>query len=123
MRNLVFNAIASLRSLLQGLQIKQFLAVVLVGFFVLATHPDATQKSQAFKQKIDETVHQSDSQRPKTTGEWNREAQENAPLGKRVQQIGEDSAEAFKDFGKVYPSTAQRSAESLPETPATGKNS
>jgi hypothetical protein len=123
MKNLMVNAIATLRSWLQGFQVKQFLAVVLVGFVVLATQADPGRKAEAISKKINEKVHQSDSQRPKTTGEWNREAAENAPLSKRVQQIGEDSAEAVNDFGKVYPNVAKRSADSVSDTPVKGKNS
>jgi hypothetical protein len=68
---------------------------------------------KAVTKEIDRVTHQDKSDRPKTTGEWNREKAEDAPLSKRVKQIGKESKEAFKDFGKVYPDTAERSTDAL----------
>ncbi|ARV59613.1 hypothetical protein BZZ01_14115 [Nostocales cyanobacterium HT-58-2] len=114
MTNLISRAIAGIGSLLKELQVKRFLAVVLVGFLVLTTNAAPERRSQAVTSKIDEVVHQNDSQRPKTTGEWNKEARETegAP-GERLQKIATESAEAVKDFGSLYPDTAQRSASGL----------
>ncbi len=64
-------------------------------------------------QKVNKTVHQSDSQRPKNTKEWMDEAHQDVPLGQRVKDIGEDSAEAVRDWGSVYPDTAKRSGREL----------
>jgi hypothetical protein len=112
--NLISKAIARVSSLLKELQIKQFLAVVLVGFLLLTTNAAPDRKQQAVSQKLDEVVHQNDSQRPKTTGEWNKEARETegAP-GERVQRIAGESAAALKDWSSVYPDTAERSARNL----------
>jgi hypothetical protein len=49
------------------------------------------------------------------------EAKEDVPLTDRVGQIAEDSAEAVKDFGKMYQDTAKRSARSLEEDTELGK--
>jgi hypothetical protein len=68
---------------------------------------------KAVTKEIEKVTHQNKSDRPKTTGEWNREKAEDAPLGERVKQIGKESKEAFKDFGKVYPDTADRSTDAL----------
>ncbi len=68
---------------------------------------------KAVTKEIDQVVHRNRSDRPKTTGEWNKEKAEDAPLSKRVKQIGKESKEAIKDFGKMYPDTAERSAEAL----------
>lgn len=114
MKNLISRAIAGVSSVLKELQVKQFLAVVLVGFLLLTTNSALEGNNRALTEKIDQAVHQDDSQRPKTTGEWNKEARETqgAP-GERLQKIATESAEAIKDFGSVYPDTAQRSADDL----------
>ncbi|MBW4605750.1 MAG: hypothetical protein KME22_00640 [Hassallia sp. WJT32-NPBG1] len=111
MTNLISKTIAQISNLLKELQVKRFLAVVLVGFLLLTTNVDQARSIKAVTEKIDEVVHQNDSQRPKTTGEWNKEAREteDAP-GERLQKIATESAEAFKNFGSVYPDTAERSA-------------
>lgn len=67
--------------------------------------------------KIDRDLDKVKSDRPKTTGEWNREARETqGQQGKRVGRIAKESAEAVKDFGKMYPDTAERSGDALQES-------
>ncbi|MBW4635171.1 MAG: hypothetical protein KME30_25740 [Iphinoe sp. HA4291-MV1] len=111
MKNQISRAIAHINFQLKELQVKRFLAVVLVGFLVLATN---VAPNQAITNKLDQAVHQNDSQRPKTTGEWNREARETqGSPGERLGKIGKESAEALKDLGSLYPDTAQRSARGL----------
>jgi len=114
MTNVISRAIAHVSSLLKELQVKSFLAVVLVGFLLLTTNAALEHSNKAVAGKIDEVVHQDGSQRPKTTGEWNKEARETegAP-GERLKRIGTQSAEALKDLGSLYPDTAKRSANSL----------
>ena len=114
MTNLIASTISSLNSLLKKIQVKQFLAVVLVGFFLLTTNVDTDRRTQKMYQKIDETAHQSDSVRPKTTGEWYDEAHETkgAPV-ERLKNIAEESAKAVKEWGSLYPDTAARSTEEL----------
>ncbi|GAB1541351.1 hypothetical protein NUACC21_40220 [Scytonema sp. NUACC21] len=111
MTNLFSRAISHISSLLKELQVKRFLAVVLVGLIVLTTNANVQDRSQVLTKKIDQAVHQGDSQRPKTTGEWNKEAREteDAP-GERLQKIATESAEAVKDWGELYPDTIKTSA-------------
>ena len=113
MTNLISSTISHISNVFKQFQVKRFLAVALVGFLLLTTNvaPERNTNAKALTNKIDELVHQNDSQRPKTTGDWNKEAREteNAP-GERLQRIGKQSAEAVKDFGSVYPDTAERSA-------------
>ena len=110
MTNLISNALNHISVLLNQFQVKRFLSVVMVGFVLLTTNADLGRNSQSVTKKLDEVVHQDASQRPKTTGEWNKEARETegAP-GERVQRIAGQSAEALKDFGTLYPDTAERS--------------
>jgi hypothetical protein len=116
MTNWISAAVTRISSLLNAFQVKQFLAVVLVGFLVLTTSVGNDRNAQAITKKIDETIHQGDSQRPKTTGEWNREARETegAP-GERIKRIAKESQEAVKDWGELYPDTAERSARAAQE--------
>lgn len=111
MVNLISSTISHINHVLKQFQVKRFLAVALVGFLLLTTNVAPEHGKKALTNKVDELVHQNDSQRPKTTGEWNKEAREteDAP-GERLQRIGKQSAEAVKDFGSVYPDTAKRSA-------------
>ncbi len=114
MTNLISKAIAYVSSLVKEFQVKSFLSIVLAGFLLLTTNFAPERSNQAVTNKIDQAIHQNDSQRPKTTGEWNREARETegAP-GKRLERIAGESAEAIKEFGSVYPDTAKRSARDL----------
>jgi len=117
MINLISKAFSHISSLLNGLQVKRFVAVVLVGFLVLTTNANIERgNTKAVTRELDRVVHQDNADRPKTTGEWNREARqtEDAP-GKRTQRIAKESAEAVKQWGSVYPDTAKRSADSVDE--------
>ncbi|MBD1843360.1 hypothetical protein H6F89_08090 [Cyanobacteria bacterium FACHB-63] len=67
--------------------------------------------------KIKQDLQNDTSDRPKTTGEWNREARETSGnLGERLNRIGKETGEAVKDFGQMYPDTAERSGDALQES-------
>jgi hypothetical protein len=119
MKNLISNAIAQISSLFQGFQVKRFLTVVLVGLIVLTTNIDSGRNNKELREQVRERVEQNDAQRPKTTGEWNREASEtkNAP-GERLQRIGQQSAEAFKEFGSGYVEGAKETAGGVKDSAA-----
>ena len=115
MLNFIAQAIAKFNSLLKTISVKQFLPIVMIGFVLLTLNvaPSRNETQQAIK-KLDQTVHQEDSNRPKTTGEWEQQAREteDRPV-ERIKRIGKQSAEAVKDMGSMYSDTAERSAESL----------
>ncbi len=117
MLNFISQAIAKFFSFFKSLQVKPFLPIVLIGFLLLtiSAEPSRLETQQAIK-KLDQTVHQEDSIRPKTTGEWEQQAREveGRPV-ERLKRIGEQSAEAVKDFGSMYSDTAERSSEALDE--------
>jgi len=124
MINLISRTVSYISSLLKGLQVKPFLAVVLVGFVVLTTNVAPGENNKGLKERVREQIQQDDSQRPRTIGEWNKEARETegAP-GKRLQKIGEESAEAFKQFGAGYVEGAEKTAGDVVESAAqTGKD-
>jgi len=114
MKRLISKAIAPVLSWLQGLQIQRLMAVMLVGLLLLAPNVAlADSGSNSLTEKVRQLVHQDDSQRPKSTGEWQQEAREvEGSPGERLQNIAEESAEAVKDFGTLYPDTAERTANS-----------
>ncbi|MCY7334175.1 MAG: hypothetical protein LH649_16310 [Pseudanabaena sp. CAN_BIN31] len=115
MLNFISQAIAKFFSFFKSLQVKQFLPIVLIGFLLLniSAAPSRRETQQVIK-KLDQTVHQEDSTRPKTTGEWEQQYRETEgrPV-ERIKRIGEQSAEAVKDFGSMYVDTAKRSAKAL----------
>ena len=115
MQNLISKAASHISSLINGLQVKRFLAVVLVGFILLTTSVDANkQNNKALTKQVRQQAEQLDSVRPKTTNEWYKEARETEDsLGERVENIAEESAQAFKEFGSIYPDTAKRTAPAL----------
>ncbi|MDM9584407.1 hypothetical protein [Nostoc sp. GT001] len=119
MINLISTTISHISSLLKGLQIKSFLAIVIVGFLVLTTNFAPGQSSTGLKERVREQIQQDDSQRPRTIGEWNKEARETeGSPGKRLQKIGEESAEAFKQFGSGYVEGAQKTASDVGDSAA-----
>ena len=77
---------------------------------------DVARSSDRVVNKIEKTLNNSDSDRPKTTGEWNREAEqtEDKP-GTRAERIAKETGEAVKDFGEMYQNTAERSGKALQE--------
>lgn len=114
MTNLVSSAIAGISSLLNVFQVKRFLAVALVGFILLTTNVDYGRNNIASNNEGRDRLHEIDSVRPKTTNEWFKEAREteDAP-GERLKNIAEESGQALKEFGSLYPDTAKRSANAL----------
>ncbi|MCC5609235.1 hypothetical protein LC612_21235 [Nostoc sp. CHAB 5834] len=124
MINLISRTIGDISSLFKGLQVKRFLAVVLVGFLVLTTNVTYGQNDKGLKERVREQVEQNDAQRPKTIGQWNKEARETeGSPGERLQKIAGESAEAFKEFGSGYAEGAQETASDVGDSAAqAGKN-
>lgn len=124
MINLISRTIGDISSLLKGLQVKRFVAVVLVGFLVLTTNVTYGQNDKGLKERVREQVEQNDAQRPKTIGQWNKEARETeGSTGERLQKIAGESAEAFKEFGSGYVEGAQETASDVGDSAArAGKN-
>ncbi|MEH2449424.1 MAG: hypothetical protein V7K18_27660 [Nostoc sp.] len=119
MINLISRTIGHISSLLKGLQVKSFLAVVVVGFVVLTTNVAYGHNDKGLGERVKEQVEQNDAQRPKTVGQWNKEARETeGSPGERVQKITKESAEAFKEFGSGYVEGAQKTASDVGESAA-----
>ncbi|MBD0390383.1 MAG: hypothetical protein ICV54_28775 [Nostoc sp. C3-bin3] len=119
MINLISKTIGQINSLLKGLQVKSFLAVVLVGFLVLTTNVAYGQDDQGLKERVKEQIEQNDSQRPKTIGQWFKDARETEDSpGERLQKIGQQSGEAFKEFGGGYVEGAKETASDVGDSAA-----
>lgn len=100
---------------LKKFQIEHFLPMLLVGLFLVTTNTVPPGENKALGAKIREQVHQDDSVRPKTTGEWHKEAAQDVPISQRMRDIGKESAEAFKEFGSGYVEGAQKTADDIKE--------
>ncbi|MCC5627634.1 hypothetical protein [Nostoc sphaeroides] len=119
MINLISRTIANISSLLKGLQVKSFLAVVVVGFLVLTTNISDGQNDKGLKERVRQQVEQNDAQRPKTVGQWFKDARETeASPGERLQKIGQQSGEALKEFGGGYVKGAQETASDVGDSAA-----
>lgn len=117
MINLFSKAIAYINSLFKSLQVKQFFAIALVGALLLLAPAETTRNNPDLGRRIDNVLEKGNSERPTTTKEWQQEAREvEGKPGERLKRIGEESKEAFKEFGGLYPDTAERTGEDLQHT-------
>lgn len=123
MLSFISKIVDKLYSFTKAAYTRQIFSMVLVSSLLFTIHIGATANSKVVTQKLDEVVHQNDSQRPKTTGEWNKEAQEvKGEPGERIKRIGKQSGEAVKEFGSIYPDTAEKSASELKNRSNTDKS-
>ncbi len=121
MINLISRTIGNISSLLKGLQVTRFLAVVVVGFLVLTTNVNygQGQNDKGLKERVREQVEQNDAERPKTVGQWFKDARETEDSpGERLQKIGQQSGEAFKEFGGGYVKGAKETASDVGDSAA-----
>jgi hypothetical protein len=99
--------------------LSQFLPVFLMGVLLLSNmangiDANGSMSKDNLSKRVDKDIHQDAEKRPKTTGEWNKQSRETqGKPGERLKRVGEQSAEAIKDFGSVFPDTAERSAAEL----------
>jgi hypothetical protein len=90
------------------------LPALLVGVLLMTTNGADGMSQVKLGKVVDRDIHQDSEKRPKTTGEWNKQSRETqGKPGERLKRVGEQSAEAFKDFGSVFPDTAERGAAEL----------
>ncbi|MBG1258731.1 hypothetical protein [Nostoc commune] len=119
MINLISKTIGNISSLLKGLQVKSFLAVVVVGFLVLTTNVSDGPNDKGLKERVRQQVEQNDAERPKTVGQWFKDARETEDSpGERLQKIGQQSGEALKEFGGGYVKGAKETASDVGDSAA-----
>lgn len=119
MISLISKTISKIGYFINKFQVKQFLPIVLVGLMMLATsgspslsNPELSTKKSI--DRVDELVQKGNPERPKTTGEWDEQAEEvKGRTGEAMKRIGEQSADAIKEFGSMYGDVAERSSAEL----------
>jgi hypothetical protein len=119
MISLISKTISKISYFISKFQVKQFLPIVFVGLMVLATsrNPSLSNPNLSTSKsvdRVDELVQKGNPERPKTTGEWNEQADETKGRpGEKLKRIGEQSADAIKEFGSMYEDVAERSGKEL----------
>ena len=119
MISLISKTILKISYFISKFQVKQFLPIVIVGVMLLATNrnpslsnPDLSSKKSV--DRINDLVQTENSERPKTTNEWDKQADETkGRLGEKMKRIGEQSADAVKEFGSMYGDVVERSSTEL----------
>jgi hypothetical protein len=123
MISLFLGTVSVIGSLFKSFQVKKVLSIMLVGLLILTTNIDpGVMSKQEATQKVNKMLDRDDNNRPKTTGEWQKQAREvkGEPI-ERAKRIGEQSADAVKDFGKMYPDVAKRSENELENSTKTNR--
>jgi hypothetical protein len=106
--------IAKISSLFNQTQVKQLLSIAIVGLVLVANNVAPERTSKATVDRLDRLVQQENPDRPKTTAQWQQQAEEvKGRPGERLKRIGEQSADAVKEFGSSYPDVAKKSAAEL----------
>jgi hypothetical protein len=114
MLNLFSGALNRFNSFLKSFQVKQLLSIALIGVLFLLAPAETPRNNPDLGRRIENVLERRESDRPTTTGDWEREAEEvKGKPGERLKRIGEESKEAFKDFGELYPDTAERTGEDM----------
>jgi hypothetical protein len=114
MLNLFSRAIEHIGNLFSKQSMRKLFPVFLAGVLLLTSNVDGVLSEKKLEKAVDNAIHQDKEKRPKTTGDWNQQSRETqGKPGDRLKRVGEQSAEAFKDFGSVFPDTAKRSAAEL----------
>ncbi len=114
MLSLIHGAFTQIGALLNKLHVKQFLPALLVGFVLLTTNVVPDLASKGAIDRLERKMEQENPDRPKTTAEWQNQAREvKGKPGERLKRIGEQSADAVKEFGSMYPDVAKNSGNEL----------
>ena len=119
MISLISKTISKIGYFINNFQVKQFLPIVIVGMMLLTTNgspslsnPDLSTRKSV--DRINDLVQTENSERPKTTGEWDKQAEEiKGRSGEAMKRIGEQSVDAVKEFGSMYGDVAERSSTEL----------
>jgi hypothetical protein len=115
MKKIILRSIGRITSLLNKFDLNKALTIVVVGLLVLTTNVDPSLSKQDAIGKIDKMLQNDrDPNRPKTTAQWQQQARETkGKPGEKLERIGEQSADAIKEFGSMYPEVAKNSAKEL----------
>lgn len=100
------------------INLQRVIAVMLASLVMIGTLAPAgalaAQTENQLRNKASDLVDDDESNRPKTTREWNAEARETAdqPV-ERTKRIVEETADAIQDWAEIYPDVAERSIPAL----------
>jgi cell division protein FtsL len=107
-----------LKAFIKRITIQKSLAFLLAAVMLAVTLvPDAAkavQSTRTIQDKTENILQDDESNRPKTTREWRKEARETE--GKpfeRAQRIVKETADAVEDWAELYPDVAERSIPAL----------
>lgn len=121
MINFLFEKFSNINYFFKKRPIKQIFYTLLASCLLFINNVNPAYSDQSLGNKLNDAINnvfeQNDSDdvnRPKTAREWDQQARETKgrPVEK-LKRIGEQSAEAIKEFGSVYPDTAERSVSAL----------
>jgi hypothetical protein len=99
---------AKIGSTLGRLQVKRVAALLLVSLVLMTTSALAADLSPRIESKLNRLTQQGEGGRPRTTGQWEARNEElQGQPGKRIEQIGEQSAEAVGAMANIYPQNAK----------------
>jgi hypothetical protein len=110
-------------SFFNEVNVQRAAALILAAFaFLLTVAPQqarAAQSAAAIQEKAENILQDDDSNRPKTTRQWNQEARETEgkPL-ERTKRIVNETADAVEDWAELYPDVAERSIPALQDDDA-----
>lgn len=107
-----------LGTFLQRIKFKNLFTFLLIGMMTLLTvAPTAAlagQNRETLPSNVKQALRDDDSDRPKTTGEWNAEARETEGRpGERAKRITKETGEAVKDWAELYPDVAERTVPAI----------
>jgi hypothetical protein len=116
MLNLFSRALDRLSSFLKSFQVRQLLSIALIAVLFLVAPAETPRNNPDLGRRIENVLERDNPERPTTTRQWEQEAREvEGNPGERLKRIGEESKEAVKQWGGLYPDTAERTAEDLEE--------
>ncbi len=115
MKKFVFDSIDKMTALLTRLHLNRVSAILIVGLLILTNNIEPNLSKQDAIGKIDKMLQQDrDPNRPKTTAQWQQQARETQDNpGEKLERIGEQSIDAVKEFGSMYPEVAKNSVREL----------
>ena len=104
----IVNVLKSLSQLWETLQLQRFASVALVGMILLTTSVDNSSLPDSTKAMLNDMIARGENGRPVTSAQWEAEHQRlQGQPGKRLERIGEETADAVEEMAEIYPGNAK----------------
>ncbi len=99
---------SKIRAAVKALQVRQFVAIALMGALLLTTSVDEANLSANAKARLNDIAAQGETGRPRTSGQWEarNEALQGNP-GEQLKQIAEQTVDAVGEMAEIYPQNAK----------------